>query len=139
LRFLTLSAALLAGLLPVAAANAQSTADTTQFTAACLGGDVFLLGQLPDGVDTAPIMTPLCACLTTQFSDMPQADVDMLAADLRGEGTEEVRAAYGDYAALSASASQDVATCFADPAVAAAVEAATPPPATEAPAETTPQ
>ncbi len=121
-------------------AVAQTPADLTQFTAACQGGETFLLGQVPEGVDSASILTPLCGCLTTAFKELPQNDVDMLAADLRGEGTDEAHAAHGDYTGLTERAREGLTTCFASPEVTAAMAAAQPPaePAPADPAATDP-
>jgi hypothetical protein len=122
---------------------AQTPADFGKFSEACMGGEAFLLGQVPEGVDSSTILTPLCGCLNTAFKDMAQADVDMLAADLRGEGTDDAHKAYGDYAKLTEQARGGLNSCFADPTVAAALKAAEPPaadpaaPATE-PAPATP-
>lgn len=108
-------------------ALAQTPADLTQFSTSCQGGEAFLLGQVPEGVDSASILTPLCGCLTTTFNELPQKDIDMLAADLRGEGTDEAHAAHGDYAGLTERAREGLTTCFASPEVAAAMAAAQPP------------
>ena len=120
--------------LMVVPAVAQTPADLTQFTAACQGGEAFLLGQVPEGIDSAPILTPLCGCLANAFKDLPQKDVDMLAADLRGEGTDEAHAAHGDYTGLTERAREGLTTCFASPEVSAAMAAAQPP-AEPAPAD----
>lgn len=130
---LLIAAAAAASLLAMPA-TAQTPADLTQFTAACQSGAEFLLGQVPEGVDTASILTPLCGCLSTSFQDMPQKDVDMLAADLRGEGTDEAHAAHGDYDGLTKRARDGLNTCFASPEVTAAMQAAQPP-AEPAPAD----
>ena len=106
---------------------AQTPTDLTQFTTSCQGGEAFLLGQVPEGVDSASILTPLCGCLTTAFVDLSQKDVDMLSADLRGEGTDEAHTAHGDYAGLTERAREGLTTCFASPDVAAAMAAAQPP------------
>jgi hypothetical protein len=124
-------------------AMAETPADFGKFSEACMGGEAFLLGQVPEGVDSSTILTPLCGCLTTAFKDMGQGDVDMLAADLRGEGTDDAHKAYGDYQKLTEQARTGLNNCFADPTVAAALKAAQPPaadpaaPATE-PAPATP-
>lgn len=108
-------------------AMAQTPADLTQFTAACQGGEAFLLGDVPEGTDSSSILTPLCGCLTTAFTDMSQKDVDMLSADLRGEGTDETHAAHGNYEGLTELAREGLNNCFASPDVAAALQAAQPP------------
>lgn len=107
--------------------TAQTPADLTQFTTSCQGGAAFLLGEVPAGVDSASILTPLCGCLSTAFAELSQKDVDMLAADLRGEGTDEAHTAHGDYAGLTERARTGLNTCFASPEVTAAMAAAQPP------------
>lgn len=151
LRILIAVAASVACLFSAPMAFAQSGADLTQFSAACTGGAEFLLGQMPEGTEAEPILSPLCACLNTTFGALPQNDIDMLTADLRGEGTDEAHTAHGNYAALAETARTGLQTCFEAPEVVAAVQAAVPegeaapadpastePPATEAPAPTAP-
>ena len=142
-------AAALAGMIGLSApqvAFAQTPADLTKFNESCIGGEAFLLGQVPEGVDSASILTPLCGCLTTAFKDLPQKDVDILAADLRGEGTDELHTAHGSYDKVTELAREghepdtELAMelhiqCFARPEVSAAVQAASPAPAEPAPAE----
>jgi hypothetical protein len=130
--------AALAGLIVVSAtpaALAQSPADLAKFSESCLAAQTFLLGDVPEGVDSSAILTPLCGCLGTAFKDLPQKDVDMLAADLRGEGTDEAHAAHGDYEKLTEQAREGLNTCFADPEVAAALQAAQPAATEPAPAD----
>lgn len=134
MRVSVLFAAVTAAALFAAPSIAQTPADLTQFTSSCQGGAAFLLGEVPAGVDSASILTPLCGCLTTAFAELPQKDVDMLAADLRGEGTDEAHTAHGDYAGLTERARGGLTTCFASPDVAAAMAAAQPP-ADPAPAD----
>jgi hypothetical protein len=122
----SLAAAALACLLSAPSAFAQSATDMTSFSAACAAGGTFLLAQYPEDTPAEPILTPLCACLDTTFSTLPQADVDMLASDLRGEGTEEAHTAHGNYEALANTARDGVNACFATPEVVAAVEANVP-------------
>ncbi len=132
--------AAIAGLLTLSAAPAalaQTPADFTKFSETCLAAQAFLLGDVPQGVDASLILTPLCGCLTGAFKDMPQKDVDILAADLRGEGTDELHAAHGSYEKVTELARQGLTTCFASPEVTAAMQAATPPADPAAPA--TPQ
>ncbi|RYH13480.1 MAG: hypothetical protein EON57_01885, partial [Alphaproteobacteria bacterium] len=94
--FAALMAASMLAAIP--AAQAQETpADLTAFNQSCAGAAQFLLGDVPEGTDPATILTPLCACLGTGFANSPQKDVDILAADLRGEGTDEAHAAHGSY------------------------------------------
>lgn len=125
MRFQLAVAASLACLLSSPLAMAQTATDMTEFSATCLGADDFLLGQ-PEGVDPAPIMTPLCACLSATFGPMPEKDVAMLTTDLRGEGTDEAHAAHGAYEELAGKAREGVTACLADPEVAAAMQAAMP-------------
>jgi len=122
----------------VPAAQAQSPADFTKFSETCLAAQTFLLGEVPEGVDASLILTPLCGCLTGAFKDMPQKDVDILAADLRGEGTDELHAAHGSYEKVTDLAREGLTTCFASPEVTAAMQAVTPPAADPA-APATPQ
>lgn len=123
------------------AAQAQTPADFTKFSETCLAAEAFLLGDVPDGVDTSLVLTPLCGCLASAFKDMPQKDVDILAADLRGEGTDELHAAHGSYEKVTDLAREGLTTCFASPEVTAAMQAAAPPaaapadPAAPAPAD----
>ena len=127
MRFRVFAAVAAAATLFALPALAQTPADLTQFSTSCQSGARFLLGDMPEGFDASPILTPLCGCLATTFKDMPQKDVDMLAADLRGEGTEEAHNAHGDYVGLTVKAREGVSACFAAPEVAAAIEAAQPP------------
>ncbi len=115
-------------------ASAQTPASLTAFDEACMGGEAFLLGQVPAGVDTSTVLTPLCGCLNTRFKDMDQKDVDMLAADLRGEGTDEAHNAHGGYANLTERAREGLNNCFASEEVSAALRAAQPPAAEPQPA-----
>lgn len=125
----------------IPAAQAQTAADFTKFSETCLAAETFLLGEVPEGVDSSLILTPLCGCLTGAFKDMPQKDVDILAADLRGEGTDELHAAHGSYEKVTDLAREGLTTCFASPEVTAAMQAAAPPaaapadPAAPAPAD----
>jgi hypothetical protein len=130
---LTLAALLASSLLALAPAYAQETtpADMTKFDEACAGAQQFLLGEVPAGTDPATILTPLCACLDTGFKDFPQKDVDILATDLRGEGTEEAHTAHGAYADVEAKARDVLNTCYASPEVQALMA----PPENPAPAE----
>lgn len=128
--------AALAGMIALSAtpaALAQTPADFTKFSETCLAAEAFLLGEVPAGVDSALILTPLCGCLTGTFKDMPQKDVDILAADLRGEGTDELHAAHGSYEKVTDLAREGLTTCFASPEVTAAMQAAAP--AAPAPAD----
>lgn len=114
--FAALMAASMLAAIP--AAQAQDTpADLTGFNAACAGAAEFLLGDVPEGTDPATILTPLCACLDNGFKDSPQQDIDILAADLLGEGTEELHAAHGNYEAVEAKARDVLNACYASPEV----------------------
>ena len=133
-----------AGMLVLSLAStvqAQTPADFTKFNETCLAAEAFLLGEVPDGVDSSLILTPLCGCLTGAFKDMPQKDVDVLAADLRGEGTDELHAAHGSYEKVTELAREGLTTCFASPEVTAAMQTTMPPaaapadPAAPAPAD----
>ena len=127
--------AALVGLIAVplaSTAQAQSPADLTKFSETCLAAQTFLLGEVPEGVDASLILTPLCGCLAGAFKDMPQKDVDILAADLRGEGTDELHAAHGSYDKVTDLAREGLTTCFASPEVTAAMQAVSPPAAAPA-------
>lgn len=116
----TLAALLAASVLAVTpAVHAQDAtpADLTAFNTACAGAATFLLGEVPEGTDPATILTPLCACLDTGFKDQPQKDIDILAADLRGEGTDELHAAHGGYEAVEEKARDVLNACYATPEV----------------------
>lgn len=115
------------------AALAQAPADFTKFSESCLTAEAFLLGEVPAGVDSSLIMTPLCGCLSGAFKDLPQKDIDVLAADLRGEGTDEAHTAHGAYEKVSEAAREGLTTCFASPEVTAAMQAVAPPEAAPAP------
>ncbi len=127
-------AALLAAsiLAAIPAVSAQETEiDMTAFNEACAGAANFLLGDVPEGTDPVTILTPLCACMDTGFKPLGQADVDILAADLRGEGTEEAHAAHGSYDEVEEKARDVLNACYASPEVSALMA----PPENEAPAE----
>jgi len=89
-RFLRLAALPLALALSAAPALGQQV-DFTAFRAACTGGAAFLIGEVPEGADAAPVLAALCPCLETGFADFSQAEIDALAADLRTGSTEEAR------------------------------------------------
>lgn len=119
--------AVLAGSLTIALAapvSAQTPADFTKFSEACLGAQTFLIGEVPEGTDPATILTPLCACIVTAFAPLTQPEVDMLVADLRGESTEESHAAYTDYAALETKARDGLTSCFSKPEIQSLMPAA---------------
>lgn len=116
---LALAAIMAASLLAaIPAARAQDTpADLTTFDQACAGAQAFLLGEVPAGIDPATILTPLCACLDTGFKDLPQKDIDILAVDLRGEGTDELHTAHGSYQAVEDKARDVLNSCYATPEI----------------------
>ncbi len=113
--------------LTIGAQPAMAQSDLTAFGTTCLAAQGFFLGQVPEGVDVVPIMTPLCACLTTTFAPLPQADIDMLVSDIEGTSTDATHAAYGDYTKLLESASTGLTTCQQSAEVQAAIEAITVP------------
>jgi hypothetical protein len=119
-----------AGLLAVPAA-AQTPVDFTSFNTACMGAGDFLLSGVPEGVDEKDVLVPLCGCMSVEFKDFPQADVDMLASDLRGESTDDTKKAYGDYDTLAGRAQAGFTKCAAADEV---VKAMTPADAPAAPA-----
>jgi hypothetical protein len=125
------AAALVLATFIVQPAFAEAAAEMAPFTEACKGAAMYLLPDAPEGTDTAPVMAPLCDCIVKGFAQFPQGEIDVLAADLRGESTEDTHKAFGDYQALSTKAGAVVQACFADPAVVAAKTAAgaTPAPA----------
>lgn len=119
-------------LVAVPGAQAQDTpADLAGFNEACAGAEMFLLGEVPEGTDAQSILTPLCGCLATGFADLPQADIDILATDLRGQGTEELHVAHGNYEAVEETARDVLNACYASPEISALMV----PPENEAPAE----
>ncbi len=99
---------------------AQQALDRTGFEAACVANGTMLIGSLPPDVDKVAVLTPLCACISGQMASYPQADLDMLTKDLRGEATDLDHAAYGDYDGLVARAGSVVTACFSDPQILAA-------------------
>jgi hypothetical protein len=124
-------AALTALALGCAAPAYAQEADMTAFDEACAGAQTFLVGEIPADVDSAKLMTALCACVSTAFKTMPQADIDMLVTDLKQTSTEETHAAHPDYGTLQQRAGEGLGTCFGS----AEVLALLPPPPAEAPAE----
>lgn len=118
------------------AAQAQDTpapaaADFAAFNEACAGAEQFLLGEVPAGTDPTTILTPLCGCMATGFGDLPQADIDILATDLRGEGTDELHEAHGSYGTVEDKAREVLNACYASPEISALMA----PPENEAPVE----
>jgi len=134
-------------LVAIPAVQAQDApADLSGFNAACAGAELFLLGEVPEGTDATSILTPLCGCLATGFGDLPQADIDILAIDLRGEGTDELHTAHGNYQSVEDKARDVLNACYASPEISALMAPpenevpadAVAPAETEAPAETAP-
>ena len=109
-----LAAAALLGLLMTAPVAAQ-VADTAPFLAACnaAGPEAF-------GLAEAAQATTFCGCLATGLSSRPQADLDILAADLNGESTEATHTAHGSYEAVEEAARDVVESCLPDVTGAAA-------------------
>jgi hypothetical protein len=107
-----------------APAQAEDPAKLDQFQTACLGSASLLLSDVPEGADTAKVMTPLCSCMVTEFSGFSQADIDMLTADLSGTATEESHKAYATYEDLSGRAASGLEKCFGTDEVTAAMGAA---------------
>jgi hypothetical protein len=113
-------------------ALAQTPADFSKFTPACMAATPFLLGEVPPEVKAEDVLTPLCGCLVSAFAPLSQADVDVLTADLSGTSTEETHKAHGNYERLQEQAREGLNNCFASPEVSSAMK----PP--EAPAADTP-
>jgi hypothetical protein len=114
-----------AGLAAVPAA-AQTPTDFSSFNTACLGAGDFLLAGVPEGVQETDVLVPLCGCMGVEFKDFPQADIDMLASDLRGESTDDTKKAYGDYDALAGRAEAGFTKCQASDEVVKALTPAAP-------------
>lgn len=100
-----------------------SAADFTEFRAACLGGEAFLIGEVPEGKNAQPVMDALCPCLETGFAAYSQPQIDALEADLRTGTNDEAKATYPAYEDLKARATGVLGTCFASDAVMAAARA----------------
>ncbi len=111
-----LAAAALLGLLLTAPASAQ-VADTAPFLEACT-----VAGPEAFGLSTAEQAGAFCGCLAADLSTRPQADLDILASDLKGESTEATHAAHGSYEAVEEAARDSVGKCLADVTGAAAAE-----------------
>lgn len=109
-----LAAAAVIGLLLTTPAMAQ-VADTAPFLEACTtaGPEAF-------GLASAEQATSFCGCLATGLSSRPQADLDILASDLKGESTEATHTAHGNYEGVEEAARDVVNTCLADVAPAVA-------------------
>lgn len=115
-----LAAAALLGLLLTAPASAQ-VADTAPFLAACTAA-----GPEAFGLSTAEQSAAACGCIAADLSARPQADLDILAADLKGESTAETRAAHGSYEAVEEAARDSVGKCLAEVTGVAAPDAPDP-------------
>ena len=104
-----LAAAAVIGLLFSTPAMAQ-VADTAPFIEACtaVGPDAFGLA------DAAQSVT-FCGCVAADLSSRPQADLDVLAADLKGTSTEASHAAHGNYEAVEEAARDSVNKCSTEP------------------------
>ena len=92
-------------------------ADFTAFRAACRHGAAFLVGEVPEGADVAPVLAVLCPCLEAGFADFSQPEIDALAADLRTGTSDEARAAYPAYEELKTKATGVLGICFSSPEV----------------------
>ena len=120
------AATLLAASFGFAAPALAQQADLTTFNTSCLAAQDFLLGELPEGVDGPALTAAVCGCLAEGVKSLSQADIDMLNTDLSGKGTDEIHAAYTDYAALQDKAGTTLVACFETPEVVALLP---PPPA----------
>jgi hypothetical protein len=107
--------------LPLAAMLALATptlaADFTAFRAACLAAGPFLIGEVPEGKDTQPVLEALCPCLETGFAEYSQPEIDALEADLRTGTSDESRASYPAYEELQTKATEVLGACFSSEAV----------------------
>lgn len=101
-----------AALAQEAPATEGAGADLTAFAEACVGARAFFLADLDPALDPAPVLVPLCACLTDSFTPFPQADIDMLTADLAGTATDEMHAAHPDYPGLQQRVAPALNFCF---------------------------
>jgi hypothetical protein len=85
---------------------------TDAFSAACNANPDFFASALP-GLESNPDdLRRVCACLTTAFTDYPEADLTMLTHDVEGSATAEERTAYGDYTALELKALDALNACL---------------------------
>ena len=116
--FASLAGALAAIGLPAEPAVA---ADLAAFRAACRNGGPFLVGELPEGKTAQPVVDALCPCLEAGFASYSQPELDALEADLRTGNSYEAKARFGGYQQLQARATAVLNTCFASPAVVAAL------------------
>lgn len=103
-----LAAAAVIGLLFATPAMAQ-VADTVPFVEACTA-----VGPEAFGLADAAQSAAFCGCLGTELSSRPQADVDVLLADLKGTSTEASHAAHGNYEAVEEAARDSVNKCITD-------------------------
>lgn len=103
-----LAAAAVLGLLFATPAMAQ-VADTAPFVEACTA-----VGPEAFGLADAAQSTAFCGCLGTELSSRPQADIDVLLADLKGTSTEVSHAARGNYEAVEEAARDSVNKCMTE-------------------------
>ena len=103
-----LAAAAMIGLLFATPATAQ-VADTAPFVDACTAA-----GPEAFGLADAAQATTFCGCLGTELSSHPQADIDVLLADIQGTSTEASHAAHGNYEAVEEAARDSVNKCITD-------------------------
>src|SRR5690349_14963667 len=103
-----LAAAAVIGLLFTPSAMAQTT-DTGPFLEACTAA-----GPEAFGLADAAQLTSFCGCLATGLSTRPQADLDILASDLKGDSTEATHTAHGNYEAVEEAARDVVNACLAE-------------------------
>lgn len=100
------AAAAVIGLLFATPAMAQ-VADTAPLVEACTA-----VGPEAFGLADATQASAFCGCLGTDLSSRPQADIDILLADIKGESTEASRAAHGNYEAVEEAARDSVNKCM---------------------------
>jgi hypothetical protein len=94
--------------------TSSTPADMSGFDAACTNSTILLevIGGAPE--EATVQRATLCQCLTTALgSQITTGDAGILAQDLDGSATEESRAAYGSYDALSETAGGVFDQCFA--------------------------
>ena len=113
----------LALLLGATASLPAPAADFTAFRAACTNGAAFLIGEVPEGKNTQPVLDALCPCLEAGFAGYSQPEIDALEADLRTGTSDEAKATYAGYQELQTKATGVLGTCFGSEAVMAAAAA----------------
>jgi hypothetical protein len=108
---LRLLPALVAGLTAIPATAIASPA-TDAFSVACNANPDFFAFAV-QGLESNPDdLGRICSCLTTAFTEYPEADITMLTHDVDGSATAEERTAYGDYTALEMKALAALNTCL---------------------------